>query len=107
MFCDASWIKEFYEPHLEMNPVDMNARGLVDKDVVEVFNDRGSIQVEVRPSESVRPGSTRIFEGIWTKYMIKGNLQDLTNDNLSPRDGVLQMGTSIAFQDTLVEVRKA
>ncbi len=107
MFCDASWIKEFYEPHLEMNPVDMNARGLVDKDVVEVFNDRGSIQVEVRPSESVRPGSTRIFEGIWTKYMIKGNLQDLTNDNLSPRDGILQMGTSIAFQDTLVEVRKA
>ena len=107
MFCDAQWIKEFYEPHLEMNPADMEPRGLVRGDVVEVFNDRGSIQVEVRPSESVRPGCTRIFEGIWTKYMVKGNLQELTNDNLSPRDDILQMGTSIAFQDTLVEVRKA
>ena len=107
MFCDAAWIKTFYEPHLEMNPADMEPRGLSDGDVVEVFNDRGSIQIEVRPSEAVRPGSTRIFEGIWTKYMIKGNLQELTNDNLSPRDDLLQMGTSIAFQDTLVEVRKA
>ena len=107
MFCDAEWIKTFYEPYMEMNPLDMKSRGLSDRDVAEVFNDRGSIQVAVRASEAVRPGSTRIFEGLWTKHMVKGNLQELTNDNLSPRDGILPMGTSIAFQDTLVEVRKA
>lgn len=107
MFCDAAWIKEFYEPHLEMNPVDMRERGLSAGDVVEVFNDRGSIHVKLVENEIVRPGCTRIFEGLWTRYMIKGNLQELTNDNLSPREDVLQAGTCIAFQDTLVEVRKA
>lgn len=39
--------------------------------------------------------------------MKKGNLQELTNDSMSPRDEVLPMGTSIPYQDTLVEVRKA
>ena len=107
MFCDAAWMKELYEPYLEMNPQDMEARGLEDGDVVEVFNDRGSMKVPVRPSAMVRPGSTRIFEGLWTRDMIEGNLQCLTNDNLSPRDGILPAGTSTAFQDTLVEVRKA
>lgn len=107
MFCDAAWIKQFYEPHIEMNPVDMKERSLATGDVVEVFNDRGSIQVKVVENEIVRPGCTRIFEGLWTRYMIKGNLQELTNDNLSPREDLLQAGTCIAFQDTLVEVRKA
>ncbi|WP_080799207.1 molybdopterin-dependent oxidoreductase [Arabiibacter massiliensis] len=107
MFCDAAWIKQFYEPHIEMNPVDMEARGLSAGDVVEVFNDRGSMQVKVAANEIVRPGCTRIFEGLWTRHMIKGNLQELTNDDLSPREDILQAGTCIAFQDTLVEVRKA
>ncbi len=107
MFCDAAWIKQFYEPYMEMNPKDMGERGLQSDDVAEVFNDRGSIQVKVRANEMVRPGCTRIFEGLWTKYMVKGNLQQLTNDNLSPRDAILPAGTSTAFQDTLVEVRKA
>lgn len=106
MFCDAAWIKQFYEPHLEMNPVDMKGRSLSTGDVVEVFNDRGSIQVKIVANEIVRPGCTRIFEGIWTRYMIKGNLQELTNDSLSSRESLLQAGTCIAFQDTLVEVQK-
>lgn len=106
MFCDAAWIKQFYEPRLEMNPIDMRGRSLSAGDVVEVYNDRGSIQVKVVENEIVRPGCTRIFEGLWTRYMIKGNLQELTNDDLSPREDTLQAGTCIAFQDTLVEVRK-
>ncbi len=107
MFVDAAWLHAFNEAHIEMNPIDMEARGIEPGDIVEAYNDRGSVQVPVVASEAVRPGSTRIFEGIWTKFMNKGNLQELTNDAMSPRDSVLQNGTSIPYQDTLVEVRKA
>ena len=57
--------------------------------------------------EMVRPGSVRVVEGLWSKYMNKGNVQELTNDNLSPREAILAAGTSTPFQDTLCEIRKA
>ena len=107
MFCDATWLREFCEPYIEMNPLDMEARDLRDDDVVEVFNDRGSICVKVRGNEAIRPGSPRMFEGWWTKSLISGNAQELTNDKLSEREELLSMGTSIPWQDALVEVRKA
>ncbi len=90
-----------------MNPLDMDERGIVNDDVVEVFNDRGSIRVKARRNEAIRPGSPRMFEGWWSKCIIEGNAQDLTNDTLSDREELLAMGTSTPWQDVLVEVRKA
>lgn len=107
MFCDASWIQDFYEPFMDMNPADMAERGLADGDAVEVFNERGRIKIKVRANNAICPGSPRVYEGNWSKYTIEGNAQDLTNDKLSPREEILSMGTSIAWQDCLVEVRKA
>lgn len=107
MFCDATWIKQYYEPHVEMSPVDMKERGIVDGDVVEVFNDRGSFKVPVRTSRMVRPKVIRMFEGIWTKYTVEGNLQNVTNDKMNERTDALALGAAIPFQDTLVEVKKA
>lgn len=107
MFCDAQWIKLFYEPHIEMNPIDMKERGLNDGDNVEAYNDRGVVGLPVMAMEMVRPGSVRVVEGLWSKYMNKGNVQELTNDNLSPREAILAAGTSTPFQDTLCEIRKA
>ena len=107
MFCDVSWIQDVYEPFMDMNPADMAERGLADGDAVEVFNERGRIKIKVRANNAIRPGSPRVYEGNWSKYTIEGNAQDLTNDKLSPREEILSMGTSIAWQDCLVEVRKA
>ena len=107
MFCDASWINSIYEPHMDMNPADMEPRGLSDGDIAEVFNDRGSIKIKVMANDAIRPGSPRVYEGNWSKFIEEGNAQDLTNDKLSPREEILSMGTSIAWQDCLVEVRKA
>lgn len=107
MFCDATWLRDFCEPCIEMNPLDMDERGIANDDVVEVFNDRGSILVKARRNEAIRPGSPRMFEGWWSKCIIEGNAQNLTNDTLSDREELLAMGTSTPWQDVLVEVRKA
>ncbi len=106
-FNDAEWIRQFVGTFVEMNPCDMEVRGLATGDVVRVYNDRGSASCEVRANESVRPGTARSFEGHWTKYMNDGNFQLLTNDAVHPRGKNLLKGPVIPFNDTLVQIEKA
>ncbi|CVH79860.1 Perchlorate reductase subunit alpha precursor [Coriobacteriaceae bacterium CHKCI002] len=104
---DATWMQQYYKPTLEMNSVDLAARGLVSGDVVEAFNDRGSFSCECVATEAVKPGMAVIVEGIWDKLMVSGNLQNVTNDAVNPRGKALAKGRVIPFNDTLIEVKKA
>jgi molybdopterin-containing oxidoreductase family molybdopterin binding subunit len=106
-FYDATWLQQFYEPYVELNSIDMITRNFVDGDNVEVFNDRGSFGCPVRTNEAVRPGSARIYEGAWSRYMDSGNYQYVTNDTMLERGYRLPQGPVIPFNDTLVEIRKA
>lgn len=106
-FCDAEWIRQFYETNLEMNPADMEARGLETGDEVEIFNDWGSFGCKALANESVRPGTVKIYQGEWTKYMSFGNLQNVTNPAVTERGKALANGPVILSNDVLVEVKKA
>lgn len=106
-FCDATWIRQYHTASLEMNSVDLEARGLADGDTVEVFNDRGSFKCPVRVNEAIRPGSPRIIEGEWTKFMVEGNIQNVTNPGITDRGRALISGPVIPYNDTLVDVKKA
>lgn len=106
-FCDATWIQQYYQPYLELNPQDMQARGLANGDVVRVFNDRGSFSCKVKGNEAVRPGCSRIYEGMWNKYLEDGCIQNVINGTMNPRGYKMPWGPVIPFNDTLVEVEKA
>jgi molybdopterin-containing oxidoreductase family molybdopterin binding subunit len=106
-FCNATWIQQYREPVVELNPVDMRARQLVSGDDVEVLNDRGSLGTRAMANEAIRPGTAQFYEGTWTKYTGFGNVQMLTNDTMNPRGAKLMCGPVIPYNDTLVEVRKA
>lgn len=107
-FTNVEWIKQLDGgPKIEINPKDAKARGLKTGDVVEVVNDRGSMKAECKLTEAMRPGVVRMHEGWWSKHMIKGNLQQLTNDHFMKRQYSLRNGPVIPFNDTLVEVTKA
>lgn len=106
-FNDAKWIQQFAEPRIELNPVEMQSRGLATGDAVEVFNDRGSFKCYVKANESIRPGSARMYEGQTADFMIEGNVQNVTNDNYVERGSALMCGPVIPFSDTLVEIKKA
>lgn len=106
-FKAATWLQQFVEPSLELNPIDMEARGLSDGDIVEAYNDRGSFKCPVRANAAIRPGTSRTFEAGWSKYMIEGNTQDVTNDHVNERDEYLLTGAPIPYNDTLIEVKKA
>lgn len=106
-FCDATWIRQYMQTHLQMNPVDLAQRGLVDGDDVKVANDRGEFGCSVRANECIKPGSVRIYEGEWSKHMNFGNIQNVTNPGISDRGRALLSGPVIPYNDTLVEVKKA
>ena len=106
-FFDASWIRQYLDTFVELNPVDMDNRELSEGDKVEVYNDRGSLVCSVRSNESVRPGVCRVYEGAWSKFVDGGNFQELTNDEAIERGSALMQGPVIPFNDTLVEVKKA
>ena len=95
---------------LEMHPADAAARGLVDGDAVEIFNDRGSIRLRARIGEKVPRGvvSARLD---WNKLAANGdggaNGQGASNVNALTSETVTDLGGGATFYSTLVEVRKS
>lgn len=106
-FVDAKWIQQFYVATLELNPKDAEDRGLKNDDIVRAYNDRGEFKCKVRLNNAIRPGSSRIYEGQWAKYMEEGPVQNLTNDNRNKRSIWLNAAPVAPFNDTLVQVEKA
>ncbi|MDO4399928.1 MAG: molybdopterin-dependent oxidoreductase [Coriobacteriia bacterium] len=107
VYSASKWINELYEPHIELNPVDADERGLKTGDMVEVFNDRGSFRVKAYVNNSVRPGSAFMAESSFRKYLDGTLMQSVSNDKMNPRGYELPFGPMIPFNDTLIEVKKA
>ncbi|TGM86042.1 nitrate reductase [Leptospira levettii] len=45
------------EPHLEIHPTDANVVGVIDGGIVEVLNDRGSVRVKAKLTDSIKKGT--------------------------------------------------
>ena len=86
---------------LEMHPDDAEARGIVDGDAVEVFNDRGKIPLRAKVGASVPAGVAASRLG-WNKLTRDGQgVNSLTSETLT------DLGGGPTFYSTLVEVRRA
>ncbi len=64
---------------LTLNPLDARARGLVDGDVVKVFNERGAFLAGVIVSDGIRPGVVQIATGAWFDPLVHGERGSLEN----------------------------
>lgn len=106
-YSGAQWIQQLSEPHIELNPVDAEARGLKDGDMVEAFNDRGSFRTVLRVNDSVRPESAFMVESTYRQYLDGTIMQSVSNDTLNPRGYAQMFGPMIPFNDTLIEIKKA
>jgi len=87
------------ETFAEMSPADAAARGIVDGDLVSVFNDRGKVMINVRLDHSLRPGCVVIHNGWW--------LPEGGGINLLSAARETDMGHGAAFHDNAVEVERA
>jgi anaerobic selenocysteine-containing dehydrogenase len=90
------------EPHLDIHPVDAASRGIADKEMVRIFNDRGSFVARARVTPKARAGLVVGLSVWWKKLASDGkNANEVTSQRLT------DMGRAPTFYDTLVQVEKA
>ncbi|MEX3668735.1 molybdopterin-containing oxidoreductase family protein [Paraburkholderia phenoliruptrix] len=89
------------EPHLDIHPVDADARGIAHGDTVRIFNDRGSMQARARVTDRARQGVV-IGLSIWWKKLAP----DGRNANQVTSQALTDLGGSATFYDCLVEVER-
>lgn len=83
-------------PRLHMHPLDAEARGVADGDVVRVRNDRGSLEVPVRLVHGIKPGCVSMTNGWWISQGGTVNFCSMGRET--------DMGHGAAFHDNLVQV---
>jgi biotin/methionine sulfoxide reductase len=95
---------------LTLNPLDAQARGVVDGDVVKVFNDRGAFLAGVIVSENIRPGVVQIATGAWFDPLVagqSGSLDKHGNPNMVTADiGASLLSQGCSAQTATVEIVK-
>jgi len=96
------WMQE-KEPHAAwINSADAKRRGIRDKDMVDVFNDRGRIRIPAKVTERIMPGVVNVSQGTWydpdTDGVDRGGCANvLTKDEMSP-------GGAVPVNSALVQV---
>lgn len=103
-FDNVPWTKELEPQSVYINSVDAEARGIKDRDMVRVFNDRGQSVLPASVTERMMPGVVDIPEGAWydpdEKGIDRGGCPNvLLNDVPSP-------GGALCTNTALVEVEK-
>lgn len=68
---NVPWLREAVEDAVWINPIDAAAYQLTAGDVVEMYNERGSIEVKVRVTPRVAPGVVALGQGAW--YLADAN----------------------------------
>jgi anaerobic selenocysteine-containing dehydrogenase len=90
------------EPRLDIHPHDAASRGIADKEMVRIFNDRGSFVARARVTAKARAGLVVGLSIWWKKLASDGkNANEVTSQRLT------DMGRAPTFYDTLVQVEKA
>jgi anaerobic selenocysteine-containing dehydrogenase len=90
-------------PFMEMNAADAEVRGLATGDRANVWNDRSTLELEVRVTDRLRPGVVAVPFGWWgSDHNGTGaTANSLTSDTLT------DWGGGVAFSDTLVVVARS
>jgi len=89
------------DANLYMNPKDAEERGIHDGDLVEVYNEFGSIKTKVKVTEDVQRGVVVLYKAFWAK-LLGWNVNFLTTDEVNE-----DYGKASAYHSTWVEVKKA
>ncbi len=85
---------------LEMNPHDAAERGLESGDLVEVWNERGNVALQLSVTDATRPGVLYSPKGTWLNTSDTG----LTVNSLIPTDIRADLERGACYNETFVEV---
>jgi anaerobic dimethyl sulfoxide reductase subunit A len=83
------WLVEAFPQRVFINPLDAQARGITDGDLVRVYNERGALELPCRVTPKILPGVIDIPQGAWwtpDEHGIDrhGNINVLTSECWTP-----------------------
>lgn len=87
------------EPFATINLGDAQKKGIEDKDIIKVYNDRGELKIKAKIDASLRPGNIVIINGYWH--------EEGACPNILSKGRETDMGHGTAFHDNMVEYEKA
>ncbi len=98
-FGNLKMIRAVAEPlAVTISSADAGKRGILDGDLVRVFNGRGSLEVPARINFSLKPGCVSMTNGTW--------ISEGGTANFCSFGRATDMGHGAAFHDNLVEIEK-
>lgn len=105
IFNNIPWLRETYQQEVTLNASDARRLDIKTGDIVEVWNDRGTVVVPAYVTERCMPGVAVLFEGSWMDLDKKGvdrsgNPDFLTKDEPSPAG-------AFAYNTILANIRKS
>ncbi len=116
---DMTWLREihtckvkgpdgyYYEP-LWINPHDAGLRGIVDGDVVKIYNERGAVLVGAWVTERIRPGAVYIDHGARWDPIVPGELdRGGAINTITPHNITSKNAAGMVCSGFLVEVERA
>lgn len=100
------WLEEVDPPALWMHPADAEARGIQNGDLIEVYNDRGTVRIPAKVTRRIMQGVTCMSQGGWytpdkNGVDIRGSINVLTAVRPTP------LAKGNPQHTNLVQVRKA
>jgi anaerobic selenocysteine-containing dehydrogenase len=96
-----SFLRQEKKPHLDLCAKDAAERGIVDGEMVRVFNDRGEVHLTARISDRVKSG-VAVALSIWWNKLSPGH----RNVNQTSSQKLTDIGEGATFYDNLVQVEK-
>ncbi|MEM9577798.1 MAG: molybdopterin-dependent oxidoreductase [Pseudomonadota bacterium] len=91
---------------VRINAQDAEERGIADGDLVELYNDRGTVIAGAVVSEGIMPGVVSIYEGAWPQLDSKGRCNSGLVNFLTSTQRSSGLSEATTANTTLVSMRK-
>lgn len=99
---DVGYLDELYpEPQVRINPADAADLGIVEGDIVRLYNDRGSVTMKSTISSNYAPGTVGVLRSHNADEFIDGHTASLISNTYHP------MTCNQIFNDVAVSIEKA
>ena len=92
---------------VRIHPADAARRGILEGDIVRIFNDRGAALAGAIITDRIRPGVIQLATGAWYDPLTQGGLDRHGNPNALTLDkGTSKLGQGPAAQSVLVDIER-
>ena len=92
---------------VRINTEDAEKRGISDGDLVELYNDRGTIIVGARVDDGIMPGVVSLYEGAWLSFDSKGRCNSGAINLITSSRPTSGLSQATTVNTCLAKLRKA